>query len=225
MTSVFQRSLSQHKASINLDCCFSMSPNSHVHFSESLLQPFRWKKSQIDRSDMSYCRKHFLNRTALITIEVTTSSHSLGCKNHSSVLNLPLLTLLSPPSPPPPTHWPPGCQTGADEDDGAGRLLLPSLLLQVSAAAAVQAADLGAERGADGWPLRQRGPRPVHALRGRAGAGGVHGGDTSRQSSGAPVVRQPTPADARLAAVPGEGAKSGGKCTCVQNVLGFWSDC
>lgn len=28
-----------------------------------------WKKSQIERSEMSYCRQHFLNRTALITIE------------------------------------------------------------------------------------------------------------------------------------------------------------
>uniref|UniRef100_A0A3Q3FY04 RNA helicase n=1 Tax=Labrus bergylta TaxID=56723 RepID=A0A3Q3FY04_9LABR len=28
-----------------------------------------WKNSQIDRTEMSYCRKHFLNRTALITIE------------------------------------------------------------------------------------------------------------------------------------------------------------
>lgn len=28
-----------------------------------------WKKSQADRTDMSYCRKHFLNRTALLTIE------------------------------------------------------------------------------------------------------------------------------------------------------------
>lgn len=28
-----------------------------------------WKKSQTDRTDVSYCRKHFLNRTALLTIE------------------------------------------------------------------------------------------------------------------------------------------------------------
>lgn len=82
-----------------MDCCDSMSLNSHVHFSEALLQPFRWKKSQIERSDMSYCRKHFLNRTALITIEVTTSSHILGCETHPSVLNLPVLTLSSLPSP------------------------------------------------------------------------------------------------------------------------------
>lgn len=46
---------------------------------------------------MSYCRKHFLNRTALITIEVMTSSHILGCETHCSAFNLPPLT----PSPPP----------------------------------------------------------------------------------------------------------------------------
>uniref|UniRef100_A0A3Q1EPK8 RNA helicase n=1 Tax=Acanthochromis polyacanthus TaxID=80966 RepID=A0A3Q1EPK8_9TELE len=39
-----------------------------------------WKNSQTEgqRSEMSYCRKHFLNRTALITIEVTCQIHMLA---------------------------------------------------------------------------------------------------------------------------------------------------
>lgn len=163
---------------------------------------------------MSYCRKHFLNRTALITIEVTTSSHILGSETQ------PLILLSWH------FHYLPGRQTRADEDDGTGRLLISSLF-QVSGAApaAVQAAHLGAERGADGRPVRQHCPGPVHALRGRAREGGVHGGDASRQSSGAPVVRQPTPADAWMASVPGEGTESGLGRMYMQSVFWFYSDC
>lgn len=42
-------------------------PERHfIHFT------LRWKNSQSEglRAEMSYCRKHFLNRTALLTIEV-----------------------------------------------------------------------------------------------------------------------------------------------------------
>lgn len=76
----------------------------------------------------------------------------------------------------------------------------------------MQAADLRPERGADRGALRQRGPGLVHPLRGRPGASGLHGGDAPRQSSGPPVISQPQPADARLAAVPGEGLDE--KCVC-----------
>ncbi|GLD55484.1 ATP-dependent RNA helicase Dhx29-like protein [Lates japonicus] len=50
-----------------------------------------------------------------------------------------------------------GCEARADEDDGAGWFLVVSLLLSLQAAGgfAVQAADLGHERGADGGALRR----------------------------------------------------------------------
>lgn len=105
-----------------------------------------------------------------------------------------------------------GREARADEDDGAGRfpvwpLLLLLLRCQVSAGLAVHAADGRPEGGADRGALRQRGPDPVHPVGGRVGAGGVHGGDAPGQSPGPPFIRQPQPADARLAAVPGEGER------------------
>lgn len=84
-----------------------------------------------------------------------------------------------------------------------------------SGGGAVQAPDLRPERGADGGAVRQRGPRPLHPLRGRAGASGLHGGDAPGQGSGPPLVREPQPADARLAAVPGEGTGDEGAASSV----------
>lgn len=113
---------------------------------------------------MAYCRKHFLNRTALITIEVSHDSH-LNTDYHS------------PPAPVQPyvcdsNFYPIGCEARADEDDGAGRFLVVSLLLfSLQAAAggvAVQATNLHPERRADSGALRQRGPGLVHPLCGCA---------------------------------------------------------
>lgn len=62
----------------------------------------RWKKSQTEgqRADMSYCRKHFLNRTALVTIEVRHTFYS-----ENLILGvISLLHLLSKF-----THSHPGC--------------------------------------------------------------------------------------------------------------------
>lgn len=48
---------------------------------------------------MSYCRKHFLNRTALVTIEVTENSHTFLSRSLIPLyLSLPLLSLFSPPA-------------------------------------------------------------------------------------------------------------------------------
>lgn len=87
----------------------------------------------------------------------------------------------------------PGREVRADEDDGAGGFLVVSLILlfsvQAASGLAVQAADLRPERSADGGALWQRGTGPVHPLRGRARASGLHGGDAPRQGSGPPLIR------------------------------------
>ena len=141
----------------------------------------RWKNSRTEgqRAEMSYCRQHFLNRTALLTIEV---KHGSNCDSQfeseclSSTSRLISCVWL----------FFPGCEARADEDDGAGRFLVAAL--QASGGHAVQAADLDPERGADRGALRQRGPGLVHPLCGRAGASGLHGGDAPRQGSGPPLV-------------------------------------
>lgn len=84
-------------------------------------------------------------------------------------------------------------------------MVIPPLSRQTADGLPVEAADLRSERGADGGAVRQRGPHSLHALRGCAGADRLHGGDTSGQSSGPPFICQPQLADARLAALPGEG--------------------
>lgn len=67
-------------------------PKSLVMFLTCFLcHTLRWKNSQTEgqRAEMSYCRKHFLNRTALITIEVSnTHTHT-----HFSVI---LTQIISP---------------------------------------------------------------------------------------------------------------------------------
>uniref|UniRef100_A0AAQ6AIT1 ATP-dependent RNA helicase DHX29 n=1 Tax=Amphiprion ocellaris TaxID=80972 RepID=A0AAQ6AIT1_AMPOC len=54
-----------------------------------------WKNSQTEgqRTEMSYCRKHFLNRTALITIEVTYQIHIDAC-SHQGFASFKLIPLL-----------------------------------------------------------------------------------------------------------------------------------
>lgn len=100
-----------------------------------------------------------------------------------------------------------GCEARSDKNGGAGGVLVAPLVFPPEAAGglALQAADVCCECGADGRALRQRGPSLVHPLSGCARASGLHSGDPSRQGSGPPVVCEPQPADARLAAVPGEG--------------------
>lgn len=84
-----------------------------------MLNFVRWKKSQLEglRAELSYCRKHFLNRTALITIEVTPRVPFL-----SHVMRI--LCLI----PRDPLDFPAGCEARADEDDGTGRFLVPLLV-------------------------------------------------------------------------------------------------
>lgn len=87
-------------------------------------------------------------------------------------------------------------------------MVLSLLLLsshQTAGGSSLQAADLCGERGADSRTLRQRGSGFVHPVCGRPGAGGLHGGDAAGKGPGSPLICEPQPADARLAALPGEG--------------------
>lgn len=114
----------------------------------------------------------------------------------------------------------PGREARADEDDGAGGLPVLPLLLLLLLRGEVPAGR--PEGGADGGAVRQRGTRSLHPVGGRAGASGVHSGDPPGPGPGPPVLRQPQPADVRLAAVPGEGGEgdvSGGGLAPVPSVV------